>query len=90
MIEVDDLIHQEASLRERIVLSEQRLETAEALLKASQRRYEQGVSDYLPVLAALRGMQQQQRDQLALLAELARSRVRLHRALGHPMAADAT
>jgi len=90
VIEVDDLIHQEASLRERIVLSEQRLENAEALLKASQRRYEQGVSDYLPVLAALRGMQQQQRDQLALLAELARSRVRLHRALGHPMAADAT
>ena len=89
VIEVDDLIHQEASLRERIVLSEQRLENAEALLKASQRRYEQGVSDYLPVLAALRGMQQQQRDELALRAELARSRVRLHRALGHPMSADA-
>ena len=30
-----------------------RLETAEALLTAARRRYERGVSDYLPVLAAL-------------------------------------
>ena len=71
VIEVDDLINDEASLRERIELSSQRLETAESLLQAAQRRYERGVSDYLPVLAALRGLQQQQRDHLALRAELA-------------------
>ena len=82
VIEVDNLIHAEASLRERIVLSEQRLKTVDTLLTAAKRRYERGVSDYLPVLAALRGQQQQQRDHLALQAELARTRVRLHRAMG--------
>lgn len=82
VIEVDDLMHTEASLQERIVLSELRLRTVDTLLSAARRRYERGVSDYLPVLAALRGQQQQQRDHLALQAALARSRVRLHRALG--------
>ena len=82
VIEVDDLINTEARLRERIVLSEQRLDTVDTLLRAATRRYERGVSDYLPVLAALRGQQQQQRDHLALQAELARARVQLHRALG--------
>jgi outer membrane protein TolC len=87
VVEVDNLIHLEASLRERITLSEQRLETAKALLVAAQQRYARGVSDYLPALAALRGQQQQQRDHLALQAELARSRIRLHRALGYPAGA---
>jgi len=82
VIEVDNLIHAEARLRERIALSELRLKTVDTLLRAATRRYERGVSDYLPVLAALRGQQQQQRDHLALQAELARSRARLHRALG--------
>jgi outer membrane protein TolC len=86
VIAVDNLLHEEASLRERIVLSQQRLETAEALLRAAQRRYARGVSDYLPALEALRGLQQQQRDLLALQAELARSRVRLYHALGQPEA----
>ena len=83
VVEADTLIYEEHSLRDRIALSEQRLVTAEALLKAAQRRYERGVSDYLPVLAALRGLQQQQRDHLALQAELARVRIRLHHALGY-------
>ena len=83
VIEADTLIHEENSLRDRIALSDLRLATAEALLKAAQRRYERGVSDYLPVLAALRGLQQQQRDHLSLQAELARARVRLHHALGY-------
>lgn len=82
VIEVDNLIHAEARLRERIVLSEHRLKTVDTLLTAARRRYERGVSDYLPVLAALRSQQQQQRDHLALQAELARTRVRLHRAVG--------
>lgn len=82
VIETDTLIHEELSLQERIELSRQRLITAEALLTATQRRYERGVSDYLPVLEALRGLQQQQRADLALRAELHRARVRLHHALG--------
>ena len=75
-------MHAEARLRERIALSEQRLKIVDTLLLAARRRYERGVSDYLPVLAAVRGQQQQQRDHLALQAELARTRARLHRAIG--------
>lgn len=90
VIEVDNLILEEASLRERIALSAQRLDTAQALLSAAQRRYGRGVSDYLPVLEGLRGLQQQQRDHLTLQADLARVRVRLHHALGHPAAEEAT
>lgn len=80
--EVDNLMHGVTALRERIALSEQRLKTVDTLLTAARRRYERGVSDYLPVLAALRGQQQQQRDHLTLQAALARTLVRLHRALG--------
>lgn len=80
--DADTLIQAESSLQERIRLSDQRLENADALLVAAQRRYERGVSDYLPVLEALRSLQQQQRDHLSLQAELARTRVRLHHALG--------
>ena len=82
VLQVDDLLHEEASLVERIELSDQRLASSRALLAAAQRRYERGVSDYLPVLEALRGLQQQQRDHLALRASLARTRIRLHHALG--------
>lgn len=82
VIELDNLISTESGLRDRIDLSRQRLETAEALLAAAQRRYDRGVSDYLPVLAALRGLQQQQRDHLSLRATLGRVRIRLHHAQG--------
>lgn len=82
VVDADTLMHEERSLRRRIELSEQRLATAQALLKATQRRYERGVSDYLPVLEALRGLQQQQRDHLALQADLSRTRVHLHFSLG--------
>ncbi len=87
---IDDLLHEEASLRQRIELSLQRLQTAKALLDATQRRYRRGVSDYLPVLEALRSLQQQQRDHLALQAELARTRLRLHHALGSPQPQEPT
>lgn len=84
VFDVDDLLFETASLEERLTLSSQRLTSAQQLLGAAQRRYERGVSDYLPVLEALRGLQQQQRDDLALRAELHRARTRLHHALGQP------
>lgn len=84
----DDQMREIVSLQRRIALSENRLETAQALLEATRRRYERGISDYLPVLEALRGLQQQQRDHLALQAGLARARLRLHHALGDPPDGD--
>jgi outer membrane protein TolC len=89
VIELDDLRHALAELRLRIDLSQQRLETAQATLEAAQRRYLRGVSDYLPALAALRDLQQQQRDHLALRAELARTLVRLHHAGGESLPEEA-
>lgn len=86
--DTDTLINTLTSLQERIRLSDLRLENADALLITAQRRYERGVSDYLPVLEALRSLQQQQRDQLSLRAELARTRVRLHHALGNSPQGD--
>jgi outer membrane protein TolC len=82
VFEVDDLMFERVSLQERLTLSSERLVSAQQLLDAAQRRYARGVSDYLPVLAALRDQQQQQRDHLALEAELRRTRIRLHFALG--------
>jgi outer membrane protein TolC len=79
---IDDLYAEIANLDERLALSGQRLDSAQQLLRAARGRYERGVSDYLPVLDALRDLQQQQRDDLALRAELQRVRVRLHHALG--------
>lgn len=84
VIALDDLRLARAGLEARIVLSRERLQTADELLETTRRRYERGVSDYLPVLDALRDLQQQQRDHLALRAELARTLVRLHHAGGEP------
>lgn len=84
LTEVDQLLTLEKTLGERLQLADQRLAVAAQLLDATQRRYESGISDYLPVLVALRSLQQQQRDRLSLAAESMRTRVRLHRALGLP------
>lgn len=87
VFEVDDLLFEVDSLRERLRLSRERLASAEQLLDAATRRYKRGVSDYLPVLEALRSLQLQQRADLALRAELQRARARLHHALGDPIGA---
>ena len=88
VIALDDLRLTRAGLEARIALSRERLQTASDLLGAAKRRYERGVSDYLPVLDALRDLQQQQRDHLALRAELARTLVRLHHAGGESAAEE--
>ncbi|MEE4662215.1 MAG: TolC family protein, partial [Halieaceae bacterium] len=82
--ETEDLLHTLQAVRTQVALSEQRNRVATELFEASRRRYERGVSDYLPVLAALRTLQQQQRDHLALQAEQLRVIVRLHSAMGLP------
>jgi len=84
--ETDDLLQSLKSNGERLALSDERSRVASDLFEATRRRYERGVSDYLPVLAALRSLQQQQRDHLALQAERLRLVVRLHSAMGLPKA----
>jgi len=82
--ETDDLLQALNTNQEQLQLSNDRTQVASNLFKATKRRYERGVSDYLPVLAALRSLQQQQRDHLALQAQRLRLIVRLHSAMGLP------
>lgn len=86
--ETDDLLNQAAADSEQLARSLVVSDASQALFEASRRRYERGISDYLPVLGALRSLQQQQRDHLALEAEQQRTLVRLHTALGLPRASQ--
>lgn len=80
--QTEDLLSEHAANAQQLERSAQRLEVAKDLFAATERRYRRGISDYLPVLGALRGLQQQQRDHLALQTEQQRIRVRLHSAMG--------
>lgn len=82
--EIETLLLTAASQAEQMARLRQRLQVADDLLRASRQRYERGVSDYLPVLGALRNQQQLQRDEVALLSDQMRTRARLHSALGLP------
>lgn len=82
--ETDDLLQGLQINSERLRLSERRTRVASNLFDATRRRYERGITDYLPVLAALRSLQQQQRDHLGLRVQRLRLIVRLHTAMGLP------
>lgn len=79
---VDSLRAKQLSLVQAITLTRSRIESLEQLVEATTHRYEQGISDYLPVLNALQNIQQQQSSLLSLQADLARTRVELHSAIG--------
>ena len=87
--ETDDLLNTLQANQQRLDRSAQLIEVEEKLFEATRRRYERGISDYLPVLAAVRSLQQQQRDHLALQAERLRIIVRLHTAMGLPATREA-
>lgn len=72
---------------ERVVLQEEQLDIAKNLLKESRNRYSQGLTDYLPVLAAVATEQRLQRQVIQSRRELLSARVALHRSLGGPMSA---
>lgn len=61
---------------------EQQLEIARGTLRESRNRYMQGVTDYLPVLAALQTMQELELGYLQRQRELIENRMVLYRALG--------
>ncbi len=65
---------------------ESQLSVAKRLLRETRNRYSQGLTDYLPVLAAVGTVQTLERDVLTSLRELILERVSLHRALGGPIA----
>jgi outer membrane protein TolC len=82
--ETDDQLNQLRTQRERRRRVAQRLTIADRLYRAALTHYRRGVSDYLPVLSAVRELQQQQRQALHLRAGEQRILVRLKTAAGLP------
>jgi len=84
--EADDLLNTSDALARQLRRNRERLEIAQQLHQATLSRYQRGVTDYLPVLTALRDLQAQERDALRLQAEKARTLTRLKIAAGLPPA----
>jgi len=72
------------------VLQENQLNTAKNLLAETRNRYSQGLTDYLPVLAAVATEQDLERELITSRRELLSLRIALHRALGGPLTDSAT
>lgn len=69
----------------RVALVTRQLETSRRLLREARARYSEGLTDYLPVLDAVAGMQEIELSIVTRRRELLSQRVALHRALGGPM-----
>jgi NodT family efflux transporter outer membrane factor (OMF) lipoprotein len=80
--EVQSALWREANQFELISKKEEQLEVARAALLESQKRYLQGVSDYLPVLTALFSTQRLEREIISLKKDLILIRVSLCQAIG--------
>lgn len=80
--EVENSLWREHYHRLLIQTLQQQLTIAQGTLRESRNRYMQGVTDYLPVLAALQTMQELELGYLQRQRELIENRVVLYRALG--------
>lgn len=80
--EVDTLLNEQQQRAQQITLSANRLAVAQQLLAAARQRYARGITDYLPVLAALRTLQTQQSSHLDLQAAQLATVIRLRHAQG--------
>lgn len=83
--EVDTAVALERGQVERVQLQDEQLAIARELLRETRNRYSQGLTDYLPVLAALATQQELERELITSRRARLSLRVRLHRALGGPM-----
>ena len=80
--EVQSALWQETNQFELIRKKEEQLEVARSAMLESQKRYLQGVSDYLPVLTALFSTQRLEREIISLKKDLVLIRVTLCQAIG--------
>lgn len=87
--EVEGAVALERGQVERVGLQEQQLEIARELLRETRNRYSQGLTDYLPVLAALATEQDLERELITSRRLRLSLRVALHRALGGPLPGEA-
>jgi outer membrane protein TolC len=80
--EVEDALIQERKQAEFLIELERQVGLARDTLRAARMRYANGLSDYLPVLAALESLQTVERSQIVAERQLLSFRVQLYRALG--------
>jgi NodT family efflux transporter outer membrane factor (OMF) lipoprotein len=83
--EVETALVRERKQAEQVTRLETQLAIAEQLLTETRNRYSQGLTDYLPVLAALVRVQELERDVITSRRRHLSLRVVLHRALGGPL-----
>ncbi len=80
--EVEDALIQERKQAEFLIELEKQVQLARDTLREARMRYANGLSDYLPVLAALESLQTVERSQITAERQLLSYRVQLYRALG--------
>jgi outer membrane protein TolC len=80
--EVEDALVEEREQVRLVGRLDRQVDAARATLVEARLRYVNGLSDFLPVLTALQGLQDAERQRVAAQRELLARRVRLHRALG--------
>ncbi|MGJ8654979.1 MAG: efflux transporter outer membrane subunit [Akkermansiaceae bacterium] len=83
--DVETAVVRERKQADRIRLTGRQLETARETLKETRVRYSQGLSDYLPVIDALRVVQDLELSMVTLRRQSLSIRVGIHRAIGGPM-----
>lgn len=82
MLEVEIALAQERHEAARIERLVEQKGIADETLRATRDRYRQGLTDFLPVLAALQAHQQSELQLLAARRQILSHRIQLHRALG--------
>jgi NodT family efflux transporter outer membrane factor (OMF) lipoprotein len=80
--EVEDALIQERKQAEFLVDLERQVQLARDTLREARMRYANGLSDYLPVLAALESLQTVERSLIVAERQLLSFRLQLYRALG--------
>jgi NodT family efflux transporter outer membrane factor (OMF) lipoprotein len=80
--EVEDALVREQQQRDVVAAQVATAEAAHAAFDESRKRYEEGLSEYLPVLTALNALQQAQLNVITAQRDLIAARIQLHRALG--------
>ncbi len=82
LLEVDSALARETQQDKSLTPLRAQHEIAQATLREARARYEQGLTDYLPVLSALTGLQTLERSLLDAERQRLSARVQLYRALG--------
>ncbi len=80
--EVENALWQERHQGELLEALDRQISIAKSNLSETGNRYRQGLTDYLPVLAAIQSLQELERDILSRRRQLVSIRILLYRALG--------